>query len=140
MRIMGIDYGKKRVGIAISDEDKRIAFPTTVIENGKDLVSEVSELCVQNKVGEIVVGESKNHSGADNPIMKDINNFVEDLKIKTEKPIYMEPEFFTSVQAKRLQGENKMHDASAAAIILQSHLDKHKDDNLGIDPHSEDNN
>ncbi|MDP3996590.1 MAG: Holliday junction resolvase RuvX [bacterium] len=124
MRIMGIDYGEKRVGIAISDEECKIAFPTTVLQNDKELPKQVAELCDVNKCGSVVIGESSDLNGVPNPIAEKIEKFKNNLRTYMKKPIHMEPEFFTSIQAERIQGKTTMQDASAAALILQSYLDK----------------
>ncbi|MDP2593469.1 MAG: Holliday junction resolvase RuvX [bacterium] len=126
MRIMGIDFGSKRVGIAISDEDEKIAFPTVVLPNDKNLLNEVHKICEANKVGEVVFGESNDLDGKPNPIMKKIEDFKKKAAEKIKVPFKMEPEFFTSVEAERIQGKTEMQDASAAALILQNHLDKHQ--------------
>ncbi len=124
MRYLGIDYGSKRVGIAISDEGGRMAFPKKVIPTDKKLIQTVVKICLDQNVGAVVVGESKNLAGGDNLITPKIQKFVEALKKEIKVPIYMEPEFFTSAEAERIQGKNDMIDASAAAIILKSFLDK----------------
>ncbi|KKU70076.1 MAG: hypothetical protein UY17_C0022G0004 [Candidatus Beckwithbacteria bacterium GW2011_GWC2_47_9] len=126
MRYLGIDYGGKRVGVAISDQSGKIAFPEGVIPNTKHLAETVKIICEEKSVGEIVLGESKNFSGEDNPVMKKIYEFKAALAKETNLPIRMEPEFLTSAEAERIQGKNKMHDASAAALILQSFLDKRR--------------
>ena len=59
MRYLGIDYGKRRVGVAISDGDGRLAFPETVLANDKNLVENFKKICAENKVGVIVLGESR---------------------------------------------------------------------------------
>jgi putative holliday junction resolvase len=126
MKYLGIDYGEKRVGVAISDESRALAFPYKVIENGKDkdLVEKILEIIQREEIGKIVVGESLDFSGQPNAVMKNIEKFVEELKKKTEAEICYEQEFLTSHQAQQIQGKNEMHDASAAAIILQSFLDR----------------
>lgn len=125
MRYLGIDYGDRRVGLAISDESLALAFPYKVIENiGKDLVEKVLDIIQKEEIGSVVVGESLNFNGEPNVVMKNIEKFVEELKSKTDKEILYEPEFLTSHQAQKIQGKNDMHDASAAAIILQSFLDR----------------
>lgn len=135
MRTLGIDYGSKRVGIAISDESGEFALPEKVLQNGgKDslarLVSEVAEIIHRSHVKEVVVGESKDYKGAMNPIMIDVTAFVIELKEKTGLPVIMEPEFMTSMNAERvrkeLNGSAEHVDASAAALILQSYLDRKK--------------
>lgn len=137
MKYLGIDYGTKRVGIAISDEEGKIAFPNDTLANDKNLADKIINLCKEKKVGAVVLGESNNFSGAENPIMKDVKKFIKELEEKTRQnfsaknlsgqvklPIIMEPEFMTTAQAKRIQGEVEGIDASAAALILQSYLDR----------------
>lgn len=122
-RYLGIDFGSKRVGVAISDESNSFAFPLKVLENSIDIVEDIAGFCKKNNVGEIVVGESRDFSQKNNKIMEEIVPFVEKLKEKIGLPVQMHPEFLTSQEAERLQGKNDMHDASAAALILKSFLD-----------------
>ena len=124
MRYLGIDFGKKRVGVAISDESNRLAFPLSVLPNDKTLLGAIQEIIKIEKIEQIVIGESKDFQGKPNKIMGEIEKFAKILKEKTQLVIVFEPEFMTSVQAEQLQGKNEMHDASAAAIILQSYLDR----------------
>ena len=124
MRFLGIDYGTKRVGLALSSEDGRLAFPESVLKNTGNLIDEIQRICEKENVSGVVVGESRNLDGMPNPIMKDIEIFIERLKKKVNVPLYLEPEFLTSHQAQKIQGKNNMLDASAAAIILQSYLDR----------------
>jgi putative Holliday junction resolvase len=124
MRYLGIDYGKKRVGLALSDESGRLAFPHSVLPNDKHLVAEIARIAKEQKVKAIVVGESKDLSGKANPLMKDIEVFVQAVHKEAKKPVHLEPEFWSSFQAARWQGKTDKLDASAAAIILQSYLDR----------------
>lgn len=122
-RILGIDYGTKRVGLAISDENKQFALPLVVISNTSELCAEIAKNAIEHEAKEIVIGESRNYKGEPNAIFLD----ADDLKKKLEKlgfKVYLELEFMTSIQAERLQGKNSMTDASAAALILQSYLDR----------------
>lgn len=126
MRYLGIDFGSKRVGVAISDETNTLAFPYVVIQNNEKLIEELGQIIVKEKITNIIIGESLDYTGAPNKIMKSIKDFVAILEQKTKLTISFEPEFLTSLQAEHLQGKNEMHDASAATIILQSFLDKSK--------------
>ncbi len=122
-RVLGIDYGTKRVGLAISDENRQFALPLVVILNTPELCAEITKNAKEHEVKEIVIGESRNYKGEPNAIFLD----ADDLKQKLEKAgfkVYLELEFMTSMQAERIQGKNAMTDASAAAIILQSYLDR----------------
>jgi len=123
MRYIGIDYGSKRVGIAISDAENKFALPHTVVDNDPKMIGEIKALAHINGVKEIVMGESKDYKGKDNKIMTESLEFKKELEDKGFV-VHLEPEFMTSVQAERIQGKNEMSDASAAAIILQSYLDR----------------
>jgi len=129
MKILGIDYGSKNVGVAISDDDCNLAFPKTVVKNSKDLAENVKAICENENISAIVVGESTNSKGEPNIIMKKITPFVAELETKTGLAVHLEPEFMTTEQARRFQGQIKEIDASAAAIILQSYLDKENNKN-----------
>jgi putative Holliday junction resolvase len=126
MRLIGIDYGRKRVGIAVSDEEGKFALPFAVWENGSDLVEKIRALASEKGASAIVLGESRDLDGRENEILKDIGFLKTALEAVLTIPIYLEPEFYTSAEAKRLQGETKMHDASAAALILKSYLARHQ--------------
>lgn len=125
MKILGIDYGSKRVGIALSDEDGQFALPLITLSNSKRLFDEVVEVAEKNKVREIVIGESKNYQGQANTILSESLVFKADLE-KKGYSVFLEPEFMTSANAERFQGKHDMLDASAAALILQSFLDRRK--------------
>jgi len=126
MKYLGIDYGSKRVGIAISDETASYAFAKAVLVNDRMLLPTIHQLCIDERVEAIILGESKDYHGKDNPIMKRIVAHKKDLEIGLGLPVYLEPEFMTSAQAEHIQGKTAMHDASAAALILQSYLDRQK--------------
>lgn len=141
MRYLGIDYGKKRVGIALSNESNEFALPHSVIQNTSDmaaLVSAVERICVSEGVTDIVVGDSKDFNGNENSIMNDVRVFVDDLAEVLSKEmsigeaagqvirIHYEPEFMTSAEAEHIQGKTSMHDASAAALILKSFMERKK--------------
>ncbi len=128
MKFLGIDYGHKRIGLAVSDPSAALAFPFEVVQNGKESAEYIADLCKKELINGIVVGDSKNFKGEDNLIMKEAKLFAELLKIKTGLPVSFEPEIMSSIQAQRLQGradeQKKTIDASAAAVILQSFLDR----------------
>ena len=123
MRYIGIDYGTKRVGIAVSDEAARFALPHSVIPNDTHLLDEVRSIADQNKSDTIVIGESRSYDMKPNRVQADIAGFKMALDAAGLKTFF-EPEFMTSQQAEREQGKHEKIDASAAALILQSFLDK----------------
>ena len=131
MKYLGIDYGEKRIGVAVSDESATMAFPLGVVAAGGKALQEVLDIIKENDVAVAVVGESLDLKMQKNPIMKEIEKFAEQLQANNVA-VEFEPEFFTSAQAER-QGRDKRgqkfdstehRDASAAALILQSYLDR----------------
>lgn len=126
MRHLGIDYGTKRVGIAASDETGTMAFPRSVLPNNSDLLATIKEICSTESISAIVVGESRDYRMQPNPIMKEASAFSEKLARETGLPVLFEQEFMTTLAAERIQGKGDMIDASAAALILQTYLDRKK--------------
>jgi len=124
-RIIGIDYGSKRVGIATSDEGRQFALPHSVITNDDNLVETVRKIAQECDSREIVLGESRNYKGEANTILAESLAFKKNLEGQGFT-VHLEPEFMTSVNAERWQGKNDLNDASAAALILQSYLDKER--------------
>lgn len=126
MRYLGVDYGAKRVGVAFSDEEGRVAFPHEVLPNNSNLINTLAALCRERGISEIIVGDSRDFSGAPNIIAARIELFKKEVGKATGLPVCAEPEFWSSAQAERWQGKTDKLDASAAAIILQSFLDREK--------------
>lgn len=140
-RFLGIDYGTKRIGVAISDENHTLAFPKEIVLNDKNVFLKLDDIIKKENVREIVVGESVDFSGKLNVLSGRIEVFILELKEKFELPIHKQKEFLTSVEARRsknLDGQARKSnahsklkqiksgrvDASAAALILQRYLDK----------------
>lgn len=120
---MAVDFGIKKVGIALSDQEQHFAFPHTVVRR-EDALEAVCGAAKSHDVVAIVFGESKNFSGEDNPVQKSVASFAEKVGRKTGLPIYFEPEFYTTREAARIVGERDMIDAAAAAVILRSFIEK----------------
>ncbi|OGG40399.1 hypothetical protein A3A21_03210 [Candidatus Jorgensenbacteria bacterium RIFCSPLOWO2_01_FULL_45_25b] len=125
MKFLGIDYGKKRVGIAVSNDDGTMAFPRVVLQNNTYLIGQILGLAKGVGSSEIVLGLSLDNKGAPNIIMKEIEKFKRALK-HAGLAVHYEEEFYTSAEAARIQGKEAGNDASAAALILQSFLDRQK--------------
>jgi len=123
MSFLGIDYGTKRVGIAVSDEHGAMAFPFSVIKNDHRLIENIKKIIEEKNIKKIVIGESKNYKMQYNTIMVDVLEFKENLARETGIDAVFHPEYLTSAQAERIQGKNDNIDASAATIILQSYID-----------------
>ncbi len=125
MKLLGIDYGTKRIGLAVSDDSAKLAFPYSVIKNTENYKTVILSILKKENIKEIVIGESKDFEMKDNPIMKDVNDLKETLETNNFK-VFLEPEYFSTVEASRIKEKDEMIDARAAAIILQSYLDKQK--------------
>jgi len=124
MKLIGIDYGTKRVGVAVSDADGRLAFPKMTLPNDHLLMGNLKRFIADEGVQGIVIGESKSLAGADNPVMQDARQCAERLEKETQLPVYFEPEWYTSVEARRLKEAAGAVDAEAAALILSRYLAK----------------
>lgn len=125
-RVLGIDYGTKKNGIALSDEGKKFAFPKTVHPNSWEYFSAyLRDLIVKEDIDEIVVGLPAMLDGSDSALTPEVKEFGEKIKNFTKMPVYFENESFTS-SAVDSQGAapHGKSDASAAALILQSFLDR----------------
>lgn len=124
MKYLGIDYGTKKIGLAISDEEGRVAFPNSVIDNDAKIVDNLTRFIAENGIEKVVVGDSKDYKMQDNEIMGDIYDLQTIIKEQLQIDVDLHLEILTSMQAEKMLGEkNEMIDASAAAIILQSYLD-----------------
>lgn len=136
MRLMGIDYGEKRIGIALSDEGggfarapeqgsvQGFAFAHSVVENNKGAIGAIKKICGENNVGKIILGESVDYKGQPNLIMTEIENFKKELEKEIGLPVEYQKETLTTKEAEHGQGKIEKIDASAAALILRSFLEK----------------
>ncbi len=136
MKYLGIDFGSKRVGLAITDDNGVLAFPYKIIKNNNELLDSIHNICGEEEIGTIIIGESLDLSGLPNKIMKEINEFKLKLKKEIKLPVYSEKEFMTTVEARGRGGKemnnskkikkekNIAADASAAALILQRYIDR----------------
>jgi putative Holliday junction resolvase len=125
MKYLGIDYGTKRVGVAISDDAGEFAFPKAIAPSAEALGT-IANLCKEEGIGAIVIGESIASNEVSNDLMPMVNAFKAKLTLATELPIFFEREGFSTVEAHRYQTSAGSRDDSAAAIILQRFLDKKK--------------
>lgn len=125
MRYLGIDFGSKRVGLALSDEQGKFALPHSVLPNNHKLIENIVTLCKKDEIKGIVLGESVDDKGENNKIMEMIIPFKKELEGTTRLPVIYEKEYMSSQHAEFFQGKHDMLDASAAALILQRFLDKH---------------
>ena len=122
--------------MAISDETGVFAFPYKIISNNMELVDTIHNVCGEEEVSAIVLGESNDLSGKPNKVMGSIEEFKRNIEAELDLPVYFQKEFMTTVEArgrsgkevnnakKVKKGEQNQADASAAALILQRYLDK----------------
>ena len=136
MRIMGIDYGDARTGIAVSDLLCTIVGTTTVIHsrNMDKTVEEVCKIVSQSEIGQIVVGLPKNMDGTEGARAELCKVFAAKVEQATGKPVAMFDERRTTVEAHNILSAHNYHgkkrkntvDAVAAALILEGYLAMHK--------------
>src|SRR3989344_5740007 len=101
MKFLGIDYGTKRIGLAISDENGKLAFPKEIVLNDNDTFKRLGEILEKENIGEVVIGESVDFSGKLNVLSARIEVFILELQEKFHLPIYKQKEFLTSVEARK---------------------------------------
>jgi putative holliday junction resolvase len=133
MRILALDHGTKRIGVAVSDELKMIAQPLEYIlaEPSAGFLARLKELVQEKDVELILVGMPRNMDGSYGPAAQKVQDFVAVLRGALTVPIKLWDERLTSAQANRLliQGgvrrekRKEKVDKMAAAILLQSYLD-----------------
>ncbi|MFH1838206.1 MAG: Holliday junction resolvase RuvX [Candidatus Kuenenbacteria bacterium] len=128
-KILGIDYGKSKIGLALADKQLKIALPYKIIKNkGRKIVlQELEKICKEENVTQIIFGEPI-QSTNDNETMIEIKKFIKEAEKILKIPIELEDERMTTKMAKNLlQGsKTKDDDSVAAMIILQGYLDKEK--------------
>lgn len=124
MRFLGIDYGKKRIGVAISDKEGRMAFPYIIVKNNAKKFSAIEKICGNEHILEIIVGLPKNLKGEETEMTKEIQEFGQRLYKKIGLKVIFQNEILSTKEAVRIQGRHPKIDASAAALILDSYLKK----------------
>ena len=132
MKIMGVDYGDARTGIAISDLMCSIVGSTCVVpsRNKEKAMADIVKLCKDNMVGEIVVGLPKNMDGSEGPRAELCRQFASELEVATGLPVKLWDERRTTVEAHNILSQHNYHgkkrkntvDAVAASLILEGYL------------------
>ena len=131
MKYLGIDFGTKRVGIAVSDDSGMLARPFGVLKNSSNLISEIESIIAKKGIESSVIGSSEG-----NKVQTDINELVGQLTLTSMLPVDLMNESFSSVEAHGRKGKEQMSaratkapqkpadlDARAAAVILQRYLE-----------------
>lgn len=127
MRYLGIDYGTKRIGLALSDEAGNMAFPYGILENNQKKFAAIRKICEENKVAEIVCGLPIGLQNQDTEMTRAAREFAAQLGDYAGLTVHLVNEFFSSKAAAHLQGAHDKIDASAAALILESYLKQQRD-------------
>ena len=133
MRILALDHGTRRIGVAVSDETKTIAQPLEFIlaEPFADFLARLKKILLEKEIDLILIGLPRNMDGSYGPAARKVEAFVGALKSAITIPIKLWDERLTSSQANKIliqgnvrrdQRKEKV-DKMAAAILLQSYLD-----------------
>ena len=136
MRILSIDYGEKRIGLAMSDPLGYTAQGLKTLErkNKKQVLADLKKICEDNGVGEVLIGLPINMNGSIGPKAKEVMEFVADAEAVLSLPIKTWDERLTSRQAGRMmtdagvsqRKQRKSVDELAATLILQSYLESRR--------------
>lgn len=128
MRILGIDYGDRKIGLAFGDSTARVAVPLEVILNeGEITIQQLAQHVADEDIDQVVVGvplPQGNHSSAQ---LEKTRAFIKKLTQAVPVPVAEEDESFTSAESIRLQqewGTKAEEDALAAMLIVQSYIDQ----------------
>jgi putative Holliday junction resolvase len=135
MRILSLDHGTRRIGVALSDEMKIIASPLEFIpaEPFDKVITRLAEIIREKEVELILVGMPRNMDGSFGPAAQKVKDFITALQPHIATPVKTWDERLTSAQANRVLLEGNVRrdqrklnvDKMAAAILLQSYLDSH---------------
>ena len=139
MRILGLDYGTKTVGVALSDELGITAQPIRTIERKSEnklrkTLAEIESIIEEYEVSFVVLGYPKNMNNTEGPRAIATKEFKEHLERRTGLTVYLQDERLTTIESERIlmeSGVRREHrkedvDKMAAAIILQSYLDANR--------------
>jgi len=132
MRILGVDFGSKRIGLALSDETGTVAQPVGYVAGG---VNEVLRVASERGAGKIVVGLPRRLDGSSSEQTEQTRKFIAALQQATALPVESWDERLTTAQAERVLLEGNVRradrkekrDQLAATILLQSYLDAHQE-------------
>jgi putative Holliday junction resolvase len=131
-RLLGIDYGRVRIGVSVSDETRMIARPLCCLEYKKDFIDKLQkELKPLLPIDAIVIGLPLDMRGKDSAMTEEVRKFADYLHQALQLPIVLWDERLTSAQAERQlkdagmkrKARAEFNDTLAAALILQSYLD-----------------
>ena len=133
---MGIDYGLKRIGLALTDPLLTFSYPYKTISNDNSLWDNLKSVIEENNVNKIILGFPKKSSRPDKDITKNVLEFKDKLNIKFNMEVILWDESYTSEMAKQIviksvvkkskRRDKGLIDQNSAAIILQEYLDEER--------------
>ncbi len=133
-RVLGLDVGDRRIGLALSDSGGILASPLTIIEHTTELqdIEAILKIAKEREAERIVVGLPRLMNGDIGPQAQKVQAFAEAMRTHTQLPLEYRDERLTTVEAQRLKHEtgsrkknrNIRYDAMAAAVILQDYLEE----------------
>lgn len=126
MKLLGIDYGDAKIGLAIGDIDSGVATPFGVVKNLgiNNALDELKKICDKERIEKIVIGVPVNPNELESEQIRKIENFITRLREKTGLEIVGRDERFSTQEAQKLITKNKAQDdAISAMLILQNYFD-----------------
>jgi putative Holliday junction resolvase len=124
-RVLGIDYGEKRIGLAISDESQTIARELMIV-SPKKFWQEINQLINTQQISKIVLGWPLNMSGQMTDKTREVESFQSQLVAETGLPVAIADERLSSQMAGQILGSKKDLDSLSAQILLQNYLNSQK--------------
>lgn len=131
-RILAIDYGEKRIGIAVTDPLNMFAYPLTTLENDSKFMMKIKEIVTEYNVVNIIVGSPLKESGEKSRIAEMIKKFCEEIKNHLALPVELVDERYSSeiakqrilesVPSKKKRRDKSLLDKNAAAVLLEDYL------------------
>ncbi|NDC83518.1 Holliday junction resolvase RuvX [bacterium] len=130
-RFLGLDYGEKRIGVAVSDPLRLSAQPLAYVPNSATCAQDISELCDRWDVVELVIGLPKKLDGSESFAAEKVRTFAEHLREVCGRPVVMRDERLSTVAVTRMlidadlsrKRRKEVVDSQAAAFVLQGYLD-----------------
>ncbi|MDZ7798076.1 MAG: Holliday junction resolvase RuvX [Patescibacteria group bacterium] len=133
-KLLGIDYGKKRIGLAVSDEEEKFSFARETLENKSkiNIFDELQKYCIEEEIKKIIIGLPLNMKGQASEWTEEVKKFKKNLENKLNIPCQFQDERMTSrlshnlFQNKKVSqkvSKNKINEQSAR-IILQDYIDR----------------
>lgn len=132
-RIMGIDYGEKRIGIALSDPLLTFAYPFTTLQNDHDLLTNLSKIIIEKKIKKIILGLPSERFASSNRLADKVKKLKNEIETNNKIQVVLWDEEYSSAIAKEKIVESvskkskrkskELLDQHSAALILQEFLD-----------------